>query len=129
MSSVSSQENVHGGVHFWKSYRHYCFQLFKKELHYSHLFFSFFFLSCSWKYTPAFPMDKRFPAMWLVPLKCGNATMYSYDFILQKLWNKINLKSCVHLLVHFKENVCKKKFISAEVIEYFLQPFEKRIPQ
>ena len=31
--------------------------------------------------------------------------------------------------VHFKENVCKKKFISAEVIEYFLQPFEKRIPQ
>ena len=32
--------------------------------------------------------------------------------------------------VRFKENVSTKKFISAEVIEYFLQPFDwKRTPQ
>ena len=29
----------------------------------------------------------------------------------------------------FKENICTKKFISAKVTEYFLQPFEKRTPQ
>ena len=34
-SSESSQENAHGGVHFWNSYRYCCSQLFKKELHYS----------------------------------------------------------------------------------------------
>ena len=32
-----SQENVHDGIHFWNSYRHRCWQLFKKELHYSQL--------------------------------------------------------------------------------------------
>ena len=36
-SSESSQENAHGGVHFWNSYRYCCSQLFKKELHYSQL--------------------------------------------------------------------------------------------
>ena len=57
-------------------------------------------------------MDKRFPAMWLVPLKCGNTTMYSYDFILQKLWNKINLKSCVHLqYISKKMSVKRSSFL------------------
>ena len=42
-SSESSQENVHGGVHSWKSYGH-CLQLFRKELHYTRLsgFFQLF---------------------------------------------------------------------------------------
>ena len=46
----------------------------------------------------------------------------------QKLWNKINKKLCLPS-VRFKENVCAKKFIFAEVIEYFLQPFKIRTPQ
>ena len=33
MSSESLLENVHGGVHFWKSYRHCCLQLFRNKFH------------------------------------------------------------------------------------------------
>ena len=33
LSLESSQENVHGGVHFWKSYWHCWLQLFRKEFH------------------------------------------------------------------------------------------------
>ena len=122
-SSESLLENVHGGVHFWKSYRHCCLQLFRNKFH----------CNC----VSEFPHLVKQSKWNKLPLPLGRSQENVHDVVhfwnsyryccsqlfkkelhfsqleglLQKLWNKINKKvvsafstfqrKCLYKEVHF----------------------------
>ena len=126
LSSRCLQENVHDGVHFWKSCRYCCSHFFKKEFHFSHVSGLLqIFLNktneigclCLWNV-----LRKRGFISGTVP------DTASRNFFKKELHCSISqdrrIRKCLDKGVHF----WKSYWVLPPTLftEYFLQPFEKR---
>ena len=154
MSSESLLENVHGGVHFWKSYRHCCLQLFRNKFHCNCVSeFPHLFKQSKWNKLPL-PLGRSQENVHDV-VHFWNSYRYccsqlfkkelhfsQLEGLLQKLWNKINKKvvsafstfqrKCLYKEVHFRRSywvlppIFWKKNSTVVISKVFPKSFETK---